>query len=402
MYDITLFSETSEGLQTGLNALHTYCQRWRLTVNTNKTKVMVFRKGGILPRNLHFSYNNINLEIVSTFSYLGIVFSSGGSFSHTQVTLAGQAQKAIFKLNSYLYKFNDIPPKQTLDLFDKLVSPILNYGAEVWVFFKANHIERVHVQFCNRLLGVKKTTQNNFIYGELGRINYQTRRFLIILKYWLKIVNTEENKYIKYMYKTMLSDIEVDDRKSNWALLVKGLLSNLGFYEVWLQQNVGDSKIFISVAKQRLTDNFIQKWNEEINQSSRALFYRSIANFHFHQYLDIISIRKFRVALCKLRVSSHRLEVEMGRWARPERTAYEDRKCKLCNILEDEFHFLLECPLYNDIRKLYISRYYYTRPSMFKLTEILSSNNKKQIRNLATFVFKAFQERSRFLYVANA
>lgn len=134
--DITLFSETSEGLQTGLNTLYTYCQRWRLTVNTNKTKVMVFRKGGILPRNLHFSYNNVELEIVSTFSYLGIVFSSGGSFSNTQITLAGQAQKAIFKLNSYLHKFTDIPPKHTLDLFDKLVSPISNYAAEVWGFLR--------------------------------------------------------------------------------------------------------------------------------------------------------------------------------------------------------------------------------------------------------------------------
>ena len=223
---------------------------------------MVFRKGGILPRDLKFYYNDVVLEIVSTFSYLGIIFSPGGSFANTQITLAGQAQKAIFKLNSYLYKFTNISPKHTLELFDKLVSPILNYAAEVWGFFKANHIERVHLQFCKRLLGVKKTTQNNFIYGELGRINFQTRRSFIILKYWLKIVNTEEHKFIKCIYQTMLTDIERNDRNQNWALLVKKLLSNLGFYQVWLQQNVGDIDIFLTLAKQRLRDNFIQKWNE--------------------------------------------------------------------------------------------------------------------------------------------
>ena len=42
----------------------------------------------------------------------------------------------------------------------------------------------------------------------------------------------------------MLTDIDINDRKTNWALLVKKLLSNLGFYEVWLQQNVGDVDIF--------------------------------------------------------------------------------------------------------------------------------------------------------------
>ncbi len=48
--DIVIFSETAEGLQTGLNILFDYCQRWKLTVNINITKVMVFRKGGRLPR----------------------------------------------------------------------------------------------------------------------------------------------------------------------------------------------------------------------------------------------------------------------------------------------------------------------------------------------------------------
>ena len=114
---------------------------------------------------------------MNTFSYLGIVFSPGGSFSNTQITLAGQALKAIFKLNSYLYKFTNISPRHTIELFDKLVSPILNYAAEVWGFFQATHIESVHLQFCKRLLGVKRTTQNNFVYGEFGRINFQTRRF---------------------------------------------------------------------------------------------------------------------------------------------------------------------------------------------------------------------------------
>ena len=35
---------------------------------------------------------------------------------------------------------------------------------------------------------------------------------------------------------------------------------------------------------------------------------------------------------------------------------------------------------------------------MFKLTELMFTNSKIQIRNLATFVFKAFEERNRILY----
>ena len=62
--DIIIFSESASGLQNGLNILHDYCQKWKLTVNVDKSKVMVFRKGGRRPQNLVFMYGDINLEIV--------------------------------------------------------------------------------------------------------------------------------------------------------------------------------------------------------------------------------------------------------------------------------------------------------------------------------------------------
>ena len=242
--DMTIFSETAEGLQVGLDILEKYCDRWKLTVNTEKTKIMVFRKGGILPRNLKFYYKTNELEIVRSFSYLGIVFTTGGSFSCAQTTLAGQAQKAIYKLNSYLYKFSDISPKHVLDLYDKLVTPILNYGSEIWVFCKGTQIERVHMRFCKTLLGVKTSTQNNFIYGELGRINYQTRRYLIIIKYWLKVIQKTDNKYVNVIYKLMLRDIDSNARIINWVSLVRHLLYRLGFNDVWLFQGAGIIRYF--------------------------------------------------------------------------------------------------------------------------------------------------------------
>ena len=209
---ITLFSETEEGLQNGINILNAYCNRWKLQVNISKTKVVIFRKGSTIPKNLKFYYDGQELEIVSSFSYLGIVFTSGSSFSGPRQTLAGQAQKAIFKLNSYLHKFTNINVKHTLELFDKLVTPIMNYGAEVWGFCKAVHIERIHLQFCKRLLGVKISTQNNFIYGELGRTSCQIQRYLIIVRFWLKIVNTSANKYIRAIYHMILRDLEVSNQ----------------------------------------------------------------------------------------------------------------------------------------------------------------------------------------------
>ena len=193
---------------------------------------MVFRKGGILQRNLKFYYNGDTLDIVNKFTYLGIVFTTGGSFSDAQFTLSGQAQKAIYKLKRYLLKFENLSIEHKFELFDKLITPILNYGSEVWGFSQAKKIERVHLQFAKSLLCVKNTCQNDFIYGELGRISYRKRRSFIIIKYWLKLLNVSERKYNNIVYKMMLNDIELMPNKTNWASLVRNELFNLGFNEV--------------------------------------------------------------------------------------------------------------------------------------------------------------------------
>ena len=52
-----------------------------------------------------------------------------------------------------------------LELFDKVVSPVLNFGSDVWGFYKTSLVETVHFQFCKTHLGVKQSTQNDFIYG---------------------------------------------------------------------------------------------------------------------------------------------------------------------------------------------------------------------------------------------
>ena len=109
--DIVVFAKTSDELQRGLDLLADYCKRWKLTINVSKSKVLVFRKSGVLPRNISFNYDGTPLEIVKSFKYLGVVFTVGGSFSEAQNTLTGQAQKAIFKLNKYLHKFTFISSK---------------------------------------------------------------------------------------------------------------------------------------------------------------------------------------------------------------------------------------------------------------------------------------------------
>ena len=62
-----------------------------------------------------------------------------------------------------------------------------------------------------------------------------------------------------------------------------------------------------------------------------------------------------------------------------------ERLCTTCQKLEDEFHFVLECTEYNDLRNLYFLQFYRFRPNIYKIVELFSSNNKKCIRNLLVY-----------------
>ena len=153
----------------------------------------------------------------------------------------------------------------------------------------------------------------------------------------------------------MLNDIENKPNWLNWASKLRDLLSNLGFHGAWLNQRVGNKNIFLAKVRQRLTDNFNQNLNSRLTESNRANSYSIfLSNFNLQLFLKTVKVTGFRVALSKLRVSSHRLEIEVGRWTRPNRIPIEQRKCRICNMIEDEFHFLLECKSYNQIRKKYI------------------------------------------------
>lgn len=154
---------------------------------------------------------------------------------------------------------------------------------------------------------------------------------------------------------------------------------------------------FLIIFKQRISDHFIQNWRQRLNESSRASFYKEFSIFCYQPYLDVVNITKYRIALTKLRLSSHRLHIESGRWHRPQPTPREERKCAVCDKLEDEYHFLLECSSYDELRHILIKPYYFRRKNMQKAVELLQTTNKNTLRNLAVYIFKCFIKRNETL-----
>ena len=98
--DTVIFATNKEELQVALNVFEQYCDKWRLTVNISKTKIMIF-SGDRPPANLHFYFKGIEIEIVSEFKYLGIFLARTGSFLKTKKHIADQANIAQDKTSQF-------------------------------------------------------------------------------------------------------------------------------------------------------------------------------------------------------------------------------------------------------------------------------------------------------------
>ena len=142
--------------------------------------------------------------------------------------------------------------------------------------------------------------------------------------------------------------------------------------------------------RDRLYDMYKQNWNTRILESPRARFYRAVkSDFNFQKQLDTITIKSHRIAYVRLLTSSHHLRIETGRWERPP-LLQELRFCDQCHKIEDEYHFLLECTKFTDLRKELIPKYYWKRPSMFKCVNQLTSNRRRIVCNLGKYIYNAF------------
>ena len=134
------------------------------------------------------------------------------------------------------------------------------------------HIERVHLSFLKRVLGVKnQKIENDFIYGLLGRYPMRTIRQCRILSCWLKIVSGKKSRYVNVLYHAALSRIKEND-SYDWVSDVKQLLCSICFGDVWYNLGVIDQTGCLSVIKQRLFDIFKQSWSARMVESPRARF----------------------------------------------------------------------------------------------------------------------------------
>ena len=70
--DVLLTSYCVADSQRQIDVLKHFADNFSMTVNTSKTKIVVFRKGGFLAANEVWRYGDKEVEVVNSYKYLGL------------------------------------------------------------------------------------------------------------------------------------------------------------------------------------------------------------------------------------------------------------------------------------------------------------------------------------------
>lgn len=386
--DVALLSLTPIGLQNQLNLLENYCSQLQLEVNIQKTKIMVFRKGGILSKHDVWYLNNEKVEVVNQYCYLGYIFSPTASPKIGTSQLVKKGKKALIALTNAFKKTREMTPDAYFKIFDGKILPILTYASEVWGLNRLDSVEKVHLQGCKSFLGVPIQTPNKMVYGDLGRYPLFINTCISTVRYWFKILKMHQDRLPYQAYRMLLL---VDESGGQcWVSQLKNILSKTGFMYVWLFQGVGDESTFMILFKQRLVDMYIQEWSEAVRKSERHQQYMELKeSFGRENYLLNIDRFHFRACLSKARFNMLPINGNINRFG----NNFTKKMCPFCaNAIENENHFILKCPMYKELRERFLEC-----QGHLSLKAILSKKTTKHVRNVANYIVFALQKRSKLL-----
>ena len=160
----------------------------------------MFRKDGYLSKREQWFYEGKAIEVVNSYTYLGFTFTTMLSAKHGTNHLVTKGRKAVYHIMWRAYtKCKEMSQNTFFKIFDSKVQSILLYSSEIWGLQRLDSIEKA----CKRYLGVPIKTPNKMIYGELGRSLFVNSNIRCI-KYWLRILQMEQNWLPKQAYQMLL------------------------------------------------------------------------------------------------------------------------------------------------------------------------------------------------------
>ena len=357
--DIVLLADSPAVLQLMIDSLHKYCLQWCLKLNLNKSKIVVFRKGGRLRSDLCWKYGNNVIEIVNEYKYLGVILTFNMSFKKHLESRLEMAKNSINATWLGCIHNQKINFSNKLKIFAAASQSILMYGAEIWGFKTYEQVNKLLRYFLKKMLYLPNNTPNYMLHLETGFSSLFLTSLRLHFGYINKVLNLQNNRLPKIMAEVSIQ------LKNFWFLEWEDLYRSSG-----LSLTTESWRIDLQTHHKLIINNKQVKENEVFTQSARNSqlhdLYSELQYDVVPYFKDGISPYMFSVIFKArgglLNLNTHILNLD------------SPKECTLCNchVIEDTYHFIGYCPIFKSYRLMYFGS---TQLSTAEVIAILNGQN---------------------------
>lgn len=409
--DMALLARSPGELQQMLDLLAEFSDAKHMVVSVPKTEVVVFRKPASRPQpNWQWTYKGERVQQSAEFRYLGIIFHETRGVSAAISSLATAARRAMWAMLSRFKMARMVDINLKLSMFSSLVLPIMEYCGEVWgpgLLSSAdgwagacnNELQRVQNLFLRQLGHLRSTVSTQIMHTELCKEPVARGWVRASVALWERLQAAPASSLLGAAARESLELAQTSDwcRQRCWAGQFLGMLDTLlsphdasgcvsefvscggrdgadlmplevdTVLDAWELMLRGPMEAALGVDPTTAAADLVrpatyQSWFCTPPDSEEEGFPTGMPKYVRHTAGIPFAHMK---ALMRLRTGAHCLAIEMGRWGRSQggrgRVNRDERVCQKClapaapgvpavSALEDEVHFLFECPAYDSIR----------------------------------------------------
>jgi hypothetical protein len=202
--NIVLMERSPHDLENQLRILKGFFFNMGMTINTDKTKVMIIKSNKI-PYDT-FVYDNNNLEEVTSYKYLGIDIHHKLNWNYSIEKRIIGGWEAYYGLENNCKLVDLLSWDKKKLLFETLVTLFILYGCEVWVCSisreSSRKIEQIKNDFITYNLKIKGNTPYPILLLETNLSPTESTTMTRYLMYKNKLNNMEDKRLPKIASKS--------------------------------------------------------------------------------------------------------------------------------------------------------------------------------------------------------
>ena len=418
-------------MQIAIDKVQKFYSSLGLQLNVKKTKILIFNKTGKVLKGHQFFLAGCPLEVADCYQYLGIKLRPSGSLSFAAEELSIKARKAWYSISNVIYKDKRMSSDRAFQLFDSLVSPVALYACEFWFphilaknsfngqasllsSWESLKCETINQQCSRILLSVHRKASRLAVLGDLGRYPLAVKAMAQTLSYKLSLASKPANTPIGLAMAEMRA--MALQGKDCWLSRTNKMSELLSLPKIHYSKFSG--RRILKIVQSR----FDRYWLDQISSTrtgrdgaehNKLITYSSLKGFYGKEpYVALVNNRNQRCHLSRLRVSAHRLGIEVQRYKRPS-VPRDERFCAYCppvpglagqapaRPVDDELHCITECVV-GQVERLVLYNSISSRNSKFsecsnveKFKKLVCPTNSTDTKIISRFLQKQFSDREK-------